>query len=292
MKIALFGKTFSQGFKPYIKQLFDILNENKTEITIYRPFYDFIDCETGIKPDVQGFFSGINDFDLTCDLMVSIGGDGTFLESLPFVISQQIPIIGINSGRLGFLTNISKESISEAFQYILAGNFNFEYRTLIHFKQPENLFNGLNYALNEITIHKSDSSLITINACINDEFLNTYWTDGLIISTPTGSTAYSLSAGGPVVVPGAGSLVIAPISSHNLTVRPLVIPDSNIISLDVFSRSGTYSITADNRTMQITGKQKFYIGKSDFRLKMIKLPKTSFYATLREKLKWGEDVRN
>lgn len=292
MKIALFGKTFSQGFKPYISQLFDILSENKTEITIYRPFYDFIDCETGIKPVVHSIYTGMHDFDPTCDLMVSIGGDGTFLESIPFVISQQIPIIGINSGRLGFLTNISKESISEAFQYILAGNFNFEYRTLIHFKQPEKLFNGLNYALNEITIHKSDSSLITINAYINDEFLNTYWTDGLIISTPTGSTAYSLSAGGPVVVPGAGSLVIAPISSHNLTVRPLVIPDSNIISLDVFSRSGTYSITADNRTMQINGKQKFYIGKSDYRLKMIKLPKTSFYATLREKLKWGEDVRN
>lgn len=292
MKIALFGKTFSQGFKPYIRQLFDILSESKTEITIYRPFYEFIDCETGIKPDVQGFYTTIDDFDATCDLMVSIGGDGTFLESIPFVISKQIPIIGINSGRLGFLTNISKESISEAFQYILAGNFNFEYRTLIHFKQPENLFNGLNYALNDITIHKSDTSLITINAYINDEFLNTYWTDGLIISTPTGSTAYSLSAGGPVVVPGAGSLVIAPISSHNLTVRPLVIPDSNSISLDVFSRSGTYSITADNRTMQITGKQKFNIGKSDYRLKMIKLPKTSFYATLREKLKWGEDVRN
>lgn len=292
MKIALFGKTFSRGFKPYIRQLFDILSESKTEITIYRPFYDFIDCETGEKPVVQSFFKGTEDFDGSCDLMVSIGGDGTFLESIPFVISRQIPIVGINSGRLGFLTNISKESISEAFQYILAGNFNFEYRTLICFRQPESLFNGLNYALNEITIHKSDSSLITISAYINDEFLNTYWTDGLIISTPTGSTAYSLSAGGPVVVPGSGSVIIAPISSHNLTVRPLVIPDTNIISLEVFSRSGIYSITADNRTMQITGQLKFQIGKSDYKLKMIKLPKTSFYATLREKLKWGEDVRN
>jgi NAD+ kinase len=292
MKIALFGKTFNEGFKPYIKELFGLLEKNDVELVIYKPFLDFINCQTGEESKDIQVFNDFSDFDRSCDLMVSIGGDGTFLGSIPYVIRQQTPIIGINSGRLGFLANISKENITEAFQSILAGNFSYEYRTLICVKQPEGLFNGMNFALNDITIHKSNSSLITIDAYINDEFLNTYWTDGLIISTPTGSTAYSLSVGGPIVVPGSGNLIIAPISSHNLTVRPLIIPDTNTISLKVFSRSEKYAITADNRTMQVENQEMFMIGKSDYRLKMLKLPKTSFYSTLREKLKWGEDVRN
>jgi NAD+ kinase len=292
MKIALFGKTFNAGFNPYVTELFELLAANKVEISVFKPFYDFISCETGTEFPVSGFFRNADDFDSGSDLVVSIGGDGTFLESIPFVIRYEIPIIGINSGRLGFLANISKENITEAFQAILSGDFSYEFRSLIHIGLPEGLFNGLNYALNDITIHKADSSLITIDAFINDEFLNRYWTDGLIISTPTGSTAYSLSVGGPVVVPGSENVIIAPISSHNLTVRPLIIPDSNTITLKVSSRSGVYCITADNRTMQVHGEQTFVIGKSDYRLKMLKLPKTSFYETLRNKLKWGEDVRN
>lgn len=292
MKIALFGKTFNSGFNPYISELFDLLQQNKVELTVYKPFLDYINCETGVERKVQHVFNSPADFDNTADLLVSIGGDGTFLESLPYVIRQETPIIGINSGRLGFLAYISKENITEAFQHILSGNYGHEYRTLICVKEPENRFNGLNFALNDITIHKSNSSLITIDAYINDEFLNTYWTDGLIISTPTGSTAYSLSVGGPVIVPGSANLIIAPISSHNLTVRPLIIPDTNTITLNVKSRSGHYSITADNRTHQIEGEVKFVIAKSDYQLKMLRLPKTSFYETLRNKLKWGEDVRN
>jgi NAD+ kinase len=238
MKIAIFGKTFNQGFRPYITELMKILEDHHSQVTIYKPFYDFICGEAGEKPLVCQTFSDSGDFDITCELMVSIGGDGTFLESIPFVIRHNLPIIGINSGRLGFLANISKENLKDAFDSILTGRYDFEYRTLICFKQPENIFSGMNFALNDITIHKNDSSLITIDAYINDEFLNTYWTDGLIISTPTGSTAYSLSVGGPVVVPGSGNLIIAPISSHNLTVRPLIIPDTNVISLHVNSRSG------------------------------------------------------
>jgi NAD+ kinase len=292
MKIAIYGKTFNQGFKPYIRELFNILEAQEAQLVVYKPFHDFVACETGLKPGTFSLFNDFNSFDETCDLMISIGGDGTFLETLPYVIRMQIPIIGINSGRLGFLANISKENITDAFRAIFANNYGFEYRTLICFRQPEGLFSGLNFALNDITIHKSNSTLITIEAYINDEFLNTYWTDGLIISTPTGSTAYSLSVGGPVVVPGSGNLIIAPISSHNLTVRPLIIPDTNTISLKVNSRSGTYTITSDNRTLQVSTQEQFVIGKSDFKLKMLKLPSTSFYSTLRDKLKWGEDVRN
>jgi len=292
MKIAIFGKTFNTGFNPYIRELFNLLEHHEVEISIYKPFLDYIFCESGEHRKVFGIFNDVTDFDPNCDLMISIGGDGTFLESIPYVIRKQTPIIGINSGRLGFLANISKENITEAFQAILAGNYTYEYRTLLCFKKPEGLFNGLNFALNDITIHKSNSSLITIDAYINNEFLNTYWTDGLIISTPTGSTAYSLSVGGPVVVPGSGNLIIAPISSHNLTVRPLIVPDHNTISLKVYSRNGSYSITADNRTLEVNITDTYQIGISDYKLKMLKLPKTSFYETLRNKLKWGEDVRN
>lgn len=292
MKIAIFGKTFNQGFVPYINELLDLLVRNEVQVTVYKPFYDFICCQTGKDRHYCSMFSGPDDFTCDCDLMVSIGGDGTFLESIPFVIRQQLPVIGINSGRLGFLANISKENITEAFLALISGEYTYEYRTLICIKQPEDLFKPINFALNDITIHKSNSSLITIDAYINDEFLNTYWTDGLIISTPTGSTAYSLSVGGPVVVPGSGNLIIAPVSSHNLTVRPLIIPDTTIITLKVKSRSGVFAITADNRTQQINGEQEFRIGRSEHKLKMVKLPNTSFYKTLREKLKWGEDIRN
>ena len=292
MKIALFGKTFNLGFNPYIIELFNLLEKNKVELSVYKPFLNFINCETGQERVVGHVYNNFSDFDTTCDLMISIGGDGTFLESIPYVIHQQTPVIGINSGRLGFLANISKENITEAFQAILTGNYTFEFRTLICIKESAGMFNELNFALNDITIHKSNASLITIDAYINDEFLNRYWTDGLIISTPTGSTAYSLSVGGPVVVPGSDNLIIAPISSHNLTVRPLIIPDSNTISLKVHSRSGTYAITADNRTEHTNNQEAFHIVKSDYKLKMLKLPKTSFYETLRNKLKWGEDVRN
>ena len=291
MKIAIFGKTFNQGFKPHINELMKILHEHHAEVSVYKPFFDFICCETGEEPKECRNYYDVGDFDKDTDLMISIGGDGTFLESIPLIIPHHIPIIGINSGRLGFLANISKENISEAFNSIFAGRYDTEYRTLICSKQPENIFNRMNFALNDITV-KSNSSLITIDAYINDEFLNTYWTDGLIISTPTGSTAYSLSVGGPVVVPGSGNLIIAPISSHNLTVRPLIIPDSNIISLRVNSRSGQYTVTADNRTLLWKSQEMFRIGKSDYKLKLLKLPNTSFYATLRDKLKWGEDVRN
>jgi NAD+ kinase len=292
MKISIYGKTVNRGFLPHIGVLMKILRDQRVQVSIYKPFYDFINCESGIELKDYQTYSDFSDFDPASDLMVSIGGDGTFLESIPFIIRLGIPIVGINSGRLGFLANISKENIDDAFNSILSGRYEFEYRSLIAFKQPENIFNGLNYALNDITIQKSDSSMITIDAYINDEFLNTYWTDGLIISTPTGSTAYSLSVGGPIVVPGSGNLIIAPISSHNLTVRPLIIPDNNVISLNVKTRSGKYAITADNRIVQMSNKEIFRISKSDYQLKMIKLPNTSFYTTLRDKLKWGEDVRN
>jgi NAD+ kinase len=292
MNIALYGKTLTPGFYPYIQKLFQILSNNKAGISIYQPFLNFIrDRLTGIPEFGKGFRSE-TDLSSETDLLVSIGGDGTLLESIPLVFRNKIPIIGINSGRMGFLANISKDDIENAFEAIFKGDYEIEHRTMIHFQTPEDIFGDLNFALNEITIQKNDASLISIDAYVDNEFLNTYWTDGLIVSTPTGSTAYSLSAGGPIVVPGAGSFIIAPIASHNLTVRPIVIPDHVHIKLTVKSRSGNYLVTADNRTRLVDSSVHFNICKSEHKLSMIKLPSTNFYSTIRNKLMWGMDKRN
>lgn len=292
MKIALYGKTFNEGFKPYIRVLFKKLVQHNTQLSVYKPFYDYICAETKLTPPLSSVYSDYNDFDPENELMISIGGDGTFLESIPYVIQSDIPVIGINSGRLGFLAYISREEIVKAFDAIYKRDFDIEYRTMIHFLNPEKMFDGLNYALNEIAVHKSGSSMITIDAYVDDEFLNTYWTDGLIVSTPTGSTAYCLSVGGPIVLPGSDNFIIAPIASHNMTVRPLIIPDYNIITLKVKSRTGEFLVTADNRTIVCKSEHEFKLGKADYKLKMLRLPHTSFYSTLRNKLMWGADKRN
>jgi NAD+ kinase len=248
---------------------------------------------SGIEiPPNRTVFHSDGDLDRDTDMLVSIGGDGTFLESIPLVFKNSIPIIGINSGRMGFLANISKEEIEPAFTAIFLGKHDIEYRTMIQFQAPSDIFGNLNFALNDITLQKNDASLITIDAYLDEEYLNTYWTDGLIVSTPTGSTAYSLSAGGPIVVPGSGNFVIVPIASHNLTVRPLVIPDHMQIKLTVNSRSGKYLVTADNRTRLVDSSVQFTLCRSAHKLGMVRLPSTNFYHTIRNKLMWGMDKRN
>jgi NAD+ kinase len=292
MKIALYGKTFTPGFYPYIQKLFSMLADRKADVSTYKPFLDCITAQSAGKIASKQVFTSEKDLNPATDLLISIGGDGTFLESIPLVFKKKIPIIGINSGRMGFLANISKEDIESAFSAIFNGEHQIERRTMIHFETPEDIFGDLNFALNEITIQKNNASMITIDAFVDNEFLNTYRTDGLIVSTPTGSTAYSLSAGGPIVVPGSGSFIIAPIASHNLTVRPIVVPDHVHIKLTVNSRSGQYLVTADNRTRLVDSSVQFTISKSEYVLNMIKLPSTNFYSTLQNKLMWGMDKRN
>ena len=292
MKIALYGKTCTPGFYPYIQKIFSMLAENKAEICIYKPFFDAIAPHFTGNTVFNQVFTSENDLNPATDLLISIGGDGTFLESIPLVFRKKIPIIGINSGRMGFLANISKEDMESAFSSLFKGEYQIECRTMIHFETPEDIFGDLNFALNEITIQKNNASMITIDAYVDNEFLNTYWTDGLIVSTPTGSTAYSLSVGGPIVVPGSGSFIVAPIASHNLTVRPIVIPDHVHIKLTVNSRSGQYLVTADNRTRLVDSSVQFTLSKSAYVLNMIKLPSTNFYSTIQNKLMWGTDKRN
>ncbi len=292
MRIAVYGRTFNPGFKPYVIELFEKLLQNKVEVFIYKPFLEFIRDKVSFTPDYKYVFENEVDIGDNIDFMISIGGDGTFLESIPFVKNHNIPIIGLNSGRLGFLANIAKEEISSALDAIFDKEYEIENRTLIKLDTSRNIFGDLDFALNDITVQKKESTMITIDAYLNDEFFNTYYTDGLIISTPTGSTAYSLSVGGPIVLPGTSNFIIAPIAPHNLTVRPIVVPDDVVITIKVRNRNEKFFITADNRTSLIDNSVKLRLYKADFNLKMLKLPNTNFYTTIRNKLMWGVDKRN
>ena len=246
MKIAIFGRKFNNDFNPFICEFLTHLREKQVELAVYKPFNEFIHKHTGFSFEKATYFEGYQNAPHDTDFLISIGGDGTFLESIVYLKNFSIPVIGLNSGHLGFLANISKEEISEALDSILNGNYEMEERSLLSFESESNPFGSYNFALNDATIQKKDTYLITIDTYLNNEFLNTYWTDGLIISTPTGSTAYSLSVGGPIVLPGSDNFILAPIASHNLTVRPLVIPDAIEIKLEVTSRSGNFLVSVDN----------------------------------------------
>jgi NAD+ kinase len=293
MKIAIYGKQITQEFKPYIIELIKRLKEHKVEIFIYEPFYQKIISLTNCPSFTCGFFNRAAESPDDIDFLISIGGDGTFLESMLYLKSSDIPVVGLNSGRLGYLANIGIDEISKAFDAIFDKKYEIEERTLLRIESGIKLFEGYNFALNEVTVQKVDSSLISVDAWINEEFITTYWTDGLIIATPTGSTAYALSVGGPIVVPGSNNFILAPIASHNFSVRPMVVPDNVKIKLVVKSRSGSFLVTADNRTMVLDMKQnELLVRKTRFRLKMLKLPYNNYYATLRNKLMWGMDKRN
>lgn len=292
MKIAIYGKVFNVEFIKYIRQIFEILDAEGAEVAIYKPFLDFIDDCKEVKHDLFKVFENAGELTSDINFILSIGGDGTFLETIPYALAYNVPVIGVNSGRLGFLANISKEEITTAFKAIFSNDYQIEYRTLLKLLFPENIFTRYNFALNEITVQKKGSSMITIETFLNDEYLNTYWTDGLIISTPTGSTGYSISVGGPIVMPGSDNLILAPIASHNLSVRPVIIPDNLTIKVKVTSRQKRVYVTADNRTIDIDQPLELEIGKADFKLKMLKLPNNNFYTTLRNKLMWGADKRN
>jgi len=293
-KIALYGRKCNEQFLNYIQDIFNILTKNKIEIFAYKNYIDSIKLLNNkfVEKYELKIFKDINDFCCDIDLLISIGGDGTFLETLPYLIKSNAPVIGINTGRLGFLANISKENIIKALIDILENKYNIEFRTLLELKSPKNIFNDYCFALNDITIQKYDLSMISIEVFLNDEYLTPYWTDGLIISTPTGSTAYALSAGGPIVYPDASNFVLVPIASHNLTVRPLVIPDNFNIKIKVTSRNNKFLLTADHKAQCIENNIIIEIKKADVKIKMLQLYNQSFFKTLREKLMWGIDQRN
>ncbi len=292
MRVAVYGRNFDEGFKDYVKRFFQILHENKIEVIIYEVLYKFLKKEIEFDFDSTGTFSKHSEIKNEVNLLISIGGDGTILDAITLIQDSNIPIVGINTGRLGFLASISKNEIEKALKDIINGNYEIEERSLLRLNTSSHLFKDFPYSLNEIAVQKVDSAMITVHVYIDDEFLNTYWADGLIVSTPTGSTAYSLSVGGPIIIPHSGNFVIAPISPHNLTVRPIVLPDTSKIKLKLEGRSLNYIASLDHRSITIKNTEEIEITKAEFKIKLLKLKNKSFYKTLRNKLMWGADKRN
>lgn len=294
MRIALYGKKIESDFIQYFNQLIDSLKQNNVLIFIYSELYNSLSDNSIFNEKKTIIYHQYNEIHQKIDLLISIGGDGTFLEAVTFIKKNNVPLLGLNSGRLGFLANISKDEISTAINELIEKKYTIENRSLLKVSLPNGeKIEDFNYALNEITIHKNDSSsMINIITYINDEYLNSYWADGLIVATPTGSTAYSLSAGGPIVVPNSNNFILTPLAPHNLNVRPMVIGDNNIIKLKVESRSNIYLASLDYRSKVFDKSIEIVVEKADYEVKLIKLSSFSFFKTLRNKLLWGEDKRN
>ncbi len=294
MKVAIFGQYYQNDTRPIIRDIFVFFNANNVEMVIEENFLKILYEQEIVKKEYKTFNSH-KCLDSSFDILVSIGGDGTILRAATFVRDSGVPIIGINAGRLGFLAKVQKESIEQFLQIVLEKKYTISQRTLLSLAcSPENeQINELNFAMNEVTVSRKDTtSMITIETYLNDEYLNSYWADGLIISTPTGSTGYSLSCGGPVLTPEVKGLVITPIAPHNLNARPLVITDDTIIKLKVSGRENQYLVSLDSRIATLDNNSILTIRKTPFQINMVEIPDETFLNTLRNKLLWGEDKRN
>lgn len=291
--IAIFGKELNHKFRDDIIFLLDYLKELGIEIQIYRPFFKKLEEEFNINLSHTIKFTKAKNKNKIPDLFISIGGDGTFLDSTRLLRDTSIPILGINTGRLGFLARVSSTDIKEAIDNFYSGNYEIEERRLLAVETKSDILGEDNLALNEITLHKSDNaSMIVVHAYVNNEFLNSYWADGLIVSTPTGSTAYSLSVGGPIVAPGSKNFIISPIAPHNLSVRPMVISDDSEITLCIEGRTRVSMLSVDSKTYKINSSENITIKKAPYRINLIKFKDQTFFKTLRYKLNWGLDKRN
>ncbi len=275
-----------------VQQLLSELAKQKMQLIIYRPYYEQV--ISGISmPEGIGTFNDANDLDSSIEFLVSLGGDGTLLDTVTLVRDKNIPVLGINFGRLGFLASIGKEDLATAVQALVKRSFVIDKRSLVHLDASEELFGDVPYALNEFAIHKTDvSPMIKIHTYLNGEFLNTYWADGLIVSTPTGSTGYSLSCNGPIVFPESGSFVITPVAPHNLNVRSIVVPDDNIISFEVEGRVDDFICALDSRRQLVNKTVQLAIKREAFTMSLVRLNENNFLQTLRSKLMWGLDTRN
>lgn len=291
MKIAIYSRTLSDNHAQFVDELLQKLFNEHIEVIVFHPLLPFLNKHIKLNAGFKTFkkskeLEGV-------DYMFSIGGDGTLLESVSYVKKLKIPILGINTGRLGFLTSVSIQEIDEAIKSILAKDFDLDTRSLLEVELKDNPFGSLNFALNEVTIQKKDSSsMITIHTYLNGDFLNSYWADGLIVSTPTGSTAYSLSCNGPIVLPNSGNIIITPIAPHNLNVRPVVIPDNIEVKLIIEARAENCLIALDYKSGTIPVSTEIIIKKSTEQINLIRLKNHDFLSTLQNKLMWGLDKRN
>ncbi|MFT6850847.1 MAG: NAD+ kinase [Sphingobacteriales bacterium] len=292
MRIAIYGRSYNSSSLNYVKEFFDIMSQMDAELIVFKDYLEFLQKKKTISKSYDTFQSH-DELEGQVNYLLSIGGDGTLLDTVTLVRSSGIPVLGINMGRLGFLAGINKQEMKVALESLMAGHYTLDQRRLIRLESESSIFGGVNYALNECTIHKKHSSaMIRIHAYLNGEFLNSYWADGLIIATPTGSTGYSLSCGGPIIFPQSGNFVITPISPHNLNVRPVIISDNSVITFEVEGRSSQFNVTLDSRTESIKMGTQLAVRKTQFELNLVRLSNENFLTTLRNKLMWGLDTRN
>lgn len=291
MKVALHGLALKAELFSDVQSLFQELTHHQFELFATEQFDRQLRMH-GNKGLSYWVLESREDM-AAMDFMISIGGDGTLLDAVCQVGDLEVPILGLNTGRLGFLATVATEKISDAIADLATDNYQLETRSLISLQSHRKLFNGLNFGLNEFTIHKRDtSSMITVHTYIDGKYLNSYWADGLIVSTPTGSTGYSLSCGGPLISPEAKNLVITPVSPHNLNVRPIIVSDESEISFEIEGRAEKFLISLDSRSTSISSDVKLSVKKENFSAKLVKLPHYHFFDTLRQKLNWGFDMRN
>jgi NAD+ kinase len=292
MRIAIYGREFSATVLPYVQEVFTALEQNHIAPIVFEKFHHFVAGKV-ILPATVTTFNDSASLIGQVDILISLGGDGTLLDTLTMVRNSGIPVIGINFGRLGFLASVNKDDIRKAIKALLNKEFSLDQRSLLSLESENNLFGEENFALNDITIHRrDDSAMMLINAYMDNEFINSYWADGLIIATPTGSTAYSLSCGGPIIFPSSQSFVITPVAPHNLNVRPLIIPDNVNLTFEVEARSAKFLVSCDSRTETVDKAVKIMLKKADFYVNLIRLNEESYLTTLRNKLLWGIDTRN
>ncbi|WP_026764711.1 MULTISPECIES: NAD kinase [Sediminibacterium] len=292
MKVAIYSRGLDIEQENPLLILLEELSRHDTEILLFNTLFEQFNIPQQLCSKVQ-HFSGYEDLDESIDCVISLGGDGTMLDTITLIREKNIPVLGINFGRLGFLASISREELSTAVDALVNHTYIIDKRTLIHLDSNVPLFTDAPFALNEFTIHKKDTSpMIKIHTYMNGEFLNTYWADGLIVSTPTGSTGYNLSCNGPILFPDSSSLVITPICPHNLNVRSIVIPDNNIISFEVEGRADEFIVAMDARRELVPKSVQLAVRKESFNISLIRLNENTFLSTLRTKLTWGLDKRN
>jgi len=292
MLVAIYNRSFTQENIPLLQRILKELHDHQIQMIFFKDFYERFSSHLPFEYQPR-LFAGKRDIPPATDMLFSLGGDGTLLDTITYIGNSNIPIIGINLGRLGFLAAIPEEEIDAAILSLVRGSYTLEKRTLLHLDSSVPLFDGSPFALNEFTLHRKDSSsMIKIHTYLNGEFLNTYWADGLIVATPTGSTGYSLSCGGPVVFPQTSSFVITPVAPHNLNTRSIVVPDDNVISFEVEGRAEQYLCTLDARTEAITSAVQLAVKRENFTISLVRPDEHNFLNTIRQKLYWGIDRRN
>jgi len=292
MTIAIFGSPYPEHFSKYIQHLIKKLETEHINLIIEEEFSVFLGNNIRFNKSISTFNS-YETLKNKADFLLSIGGDGTLLKAVTYVRESEIPIMGINTGRLGFISSVSADQIDDAITDILKGNYKINERTLLELSSDKKLFKEKNFALNEVAVSKKDtSSMIRIDAYVDDEFLNTYWADGLVVSTPTGSTGYSLSCGGPIIMPGTNNIIITPNAPHNLNVRPIVIDDNSVVKLKVEDRDQLALVSLDSRSRAFDSETELIIKKADFKVRLVQPQNNSLIKTIRHKLMWGLDKRS